>query len=495
MATTGLSKGMSSDDDRVPAIGGMLWHPPWGSGANIQDTYNAADSRAAWETALLQVRQPVPDDVAHAAQVIVQNVSGGRNSTDLSERRTSSRDAKPSWKRAAATSTTVHHVHVVPRKQPDPHRKAPAGKSRQHSPKRHHPITNQITMNNAMSVPLNKHVDIPAVAVVNPPSTTPPQSPEHVRRSPPLATPPCTTPPPSLSLSEMRTKKGKQRQRHPTSDLSLEIPERYRGDGELGWDATVLEYRTVELNKWLKTAVLTDQQIKRLKQLRRRIKNRAYTQTARDHVHEKQLLSAAEKMDSGATGPREVVAGVKSPIDGGVAATQPTQPGVGESGVGGGAVDPSVVHVAHDVTVVGAMPTQSPIVGGSAPIGLAEPAAVAVVEAMDVDVRIEPITPTMVGAIKVDVGRAPPLTADAIDIDAMNVDAEVTEIVLTDPEVLVGAIQVGTGSAPGVLGDVIDVDAGRVLTEPEAVVDVTDVEKIEIDGGFVVMQSSQPWPS
>eukprot|EP00037_Helgoeca_nana_P007829 m.70784 g.70784 ORF g.70784 m.70784 type:complete len:187 (-) comp18547_c0_seq2:14-574(-) len=80
------------------------------------------------------------------------------------------------------------------------------------------------------------------------------------------------------------TKRGKRRQRGPSVDISHEVPVAFRGEGELGWDATILNYPTVELNKFLKTASLTDKQVSGLKLLRRRIKNRVYTRQARSRT-------------------------------------------------------------------------------------------------------------------------------------------------------------------------------------------------------------------
>lgn len=58
-------------------------------------------------------------------------------------------------------------------------------------------------------------------------------------------------------------------------------PEHCRGRGEGGWDETLLEISTVQLNRYLKTANLTPSEVCALKTTRRRIKNRGYTQKSR----------------------------------------------------------------------------------------------------------------------------------------------------------------------------------------------------------------------
>lgn len=78
------------------------------------------------------------------------------------------------------------------------------------------------------------------------------------------------------------TKKGTWRTRNPVTDLTVDIPEYCRGDGELGWSQEILDFSTVELNQWLKSSDLSLEQAERLKALRRRIKNRRYTQKARE---------------------------------------------------------------------------------------------------------------------------------------------------------------------------------------------------------------------
>lgn len=58
-------------------------------------------------------------------------------------------------------------------------------------------------------------------------------------------------------------------------------PEHCKGTGEGGWDLTLLNMSTVDLNRWLKSADLSKEQMCVLKTTRRRIKNRKYTQKSR----------------------------------------------------------------------------------------------------------------------------------------------------------------------------------------------------------------------
>jgi hypothetical protein len=69
--------------------------------------------------------------------------------------------------------------------------------------------------------------------------------------------------------------------RESPADLSVEIPLSCQGSGELGWHPDLLSMTTIHLNDYVTKNWLEPAQVKALKALRRRIKNRSYTQLAR----------------------------------------------------------------------------------------------------------------------------------------------------------------------------------------------------------------------
>eukprot|EP00035_Acanthoeca_spectabilis_P021978 m.441292 g.441292 ORF g.441292 m.441292 type:complete len:254 (-) comp18643_c0_seq1:1046-1807(-) len=76
---------------------------------------------------------------------------------------------------------------------------------------------------------------------------------------------------------------GKVRgKRAPARSLTVSIPAHCQGDGELGWNPILLEMSTIELNDWINKSRMEADHVKALKSLRRRIKNRRYTQKARE---------------------------------------------------------------------------------------------------------------------------------------------------------------------------------------------------------------------
>jgi hypothetical protein len=70
--------------------------------------------------------------------------------------------------------------------------------------------------------------------------------------------------------------------RAPARSLTVEIPQHCQGEGELGWHPALLDMTTIELNDWINKSRMDPDQVKALKSLRRRIKNRKYTQKARE---------------------------------------------------------------------------------------------------------------------------------------------------------------------------------------------------------------------
>eukprot|EP00038_Savillea_parva_P025962 m.50403 g.50403 ORF g.50403 m.50403 type:complete len:263 (-) comp7234_c0_seq4:1682-2470(-) len=95
---------------------------------------------------------------------------------------------------------------------------------------------------------------------------------------------------------------GKSRtKRAPAKSLSVEIPAHCQGEGELGWHPALLDMSTIELNDWINKSRMDIDQVKALKALRRRIKNRRYTQKARERKR-----TTSEDGDSDDEGGRHV---------------------------------------------------------------------------------------------------------------------------------------------------------------------------------------------
>mmetsp|Transcript_33355 Transcript_33355/g.87490 ORF Transcript_33355/g.87490 Transcript_33355/m.87490 type:complete len:371 (-) Transcript_33355:1841-2953(-) len=65
------------------------------------------------------------------------------------------------------------------------------------------------------------------------------------------------------------------------ADLAVDIPHSCRGPGELGWHPDLLAMSTIHLNDFVTKNRLDPDHVRALKALRRRIKNRLYTQKAR----------------------------------------------------------------------------------------------------------------------------------------------------------------------------------------------------------------------
>eukprot|EP00038_Savillea_parva_P017492 m.20504 g.20504 ORF g.20504 m.20504 type:complete len:280 (-) comp3797_c0_seq1:212-1051(-) len=76
-------------------------------------------------------------------------------------------------------------------------------------------------------------------------------------------------------------KKGGGGKRDGVPDLRVDIPPSCQGPGENGWHPDLLTMSTIHLNDFVTKNRLEQEQIKALKSLRRRIKNRSYTQNAR----------------------------------------------------------------------------------------------------------------------------------------------------------------------------------------------------------------------
>lgn len=74
------------------------------------------------------------------------------------------------------------------------------------------------------------------------------------------------------------------KKRAPIKSLSVEVPVFCRGPGELGWHPDLLRMTTIELNDFVNKSQLSSLEVKALKALRRRIKNRGYTRRARQRV-------------------------------------------------------------------------------------------------------------------------------------------------------------------------------------------------------------------
>lgn len=69
-----------------------------------------------------------------------------------------------------------------------------------------------------------------------------------------------------------------------TASLAIEVPLSCQGPGELGWHPELLTMSTINLNDFVTKNRLKPDEIKALKSLRRRIKNRGYTQKARSRA-------------------------------------------------------------------------------------------------------------------------------------------------------------------------------------------------------------------
>lgn len=87
--------------------------------------------------------------------------------------------------------------------------------------------------------------------------------------------------------------------RAPARSLTVSIPSHCQGEGELGWNPILLEMSTIELNDWINKSPMDPDQVKALKSLRRRIKNRRYTQKARERKHAEPSDSTNANDDSG----------------------------------------------------------------------------------------------------------------------------------------------------------------------------------------------------